>query len=265
MSIYTHDLFQRDNPSLCDQMDGGHRRRTSRKNSELQNSDFTLGDVLGAGRTPIINSAHTMNQLQEHNSNLLIQQMQQMQQQNFLIQQMQQQMVQSNQQQQQGNSQRRRREDTTADEEVVSSSSVLSTNPTQEEEDPTSSDDEEELLGQMIYNSSRTAQLLREQRKEEKKEEAALSIASLRTHAIANPPMTHKPSNYNMICKRKSSSDSSNKEMESAPKKKRMLKSFPQRMDELRVYAVTLPHENVRAYSYFYVCSLFACLSYSTY
>ena len=104
MSIYTHDLFQRDNPSLCDQMDGGHRRRTSRKNSELQNSDLTLGDMLGAGRTPIINSAHTMNQLQEHNSNLLIQQMQQMQQQNFLIQQMQQQMVQSNQQQQ-GNSQ----------------------------------------------------------------------------------------------------------------------------------------------------------------
>ena len=106
MSIYTHDLFQRDNPSLCDQMDGGYRRRTSRKNSELQNSDLTLGDMLGAGRTPIINSAHTMNQLQEHDSNLLIQQMQQMQQLNFLIQQMQQQMVQSNQQQQQqGNSQ----------------------------------------------------------------------------------------------------------------------------------------------------------------
>ena len=36
MSIYTHQKFLRDNPALCELMDGGHRRRTSLKGARKQ-------------------------------------------------------------------------------------------------------------------------------------------------------------------------------------------------------------------------------------
>ncbi|KAK1737482.1 heat shock factor family protein [Skeletonema marinoi] len=34
MSIYSHDKFRRDDPELCETMDGGHRRRNARKDEE---------------------------------------------------------------------------------------------------------------------------------------------------------------------------------------------------------------------------------------
>ena len=34
MSIYSHDKFRRDDPELCQTMDGGHRRRNARKDEE---------------------------------------------------------------------------------------------------------------------------------------------------------------------------------------------------------------------------------------
>lgn len=34
MSIYSHDKFRRDDPTLCHSMDGGHRRRNARKDEE---------------------------------------------------------------------------------------------------------------------------------------------------------------------------------------------------------------------------------------
>jgi hypothetical protein len=34
MSIYSHDKFRRDDPTLCHTMDGGHRRRNARKDEE---------------------------------------------------------------------------------------------------------------------------------------------------------------------------------------------------------------------------------------
>ena len=73
-------------------------------------------------------------------------------------------------------------------------------------------------------------------------------------HAIVNPPETHdKPSNYNdEVCKRKSLrkrkslSDGIDKEMESAPKKKHVHKSFAQRIENLRVYKEKHGHINVK-------------------
>ena len=55
---------------------------------------------------------------------------------------------------------------------------------------------------------------------------------------VANPLATYKSSTTNnkKVRKRKNKSNSTNEEMESAPKKKRTLKSFEQRIDDLRAY-----------------------------
>ena len=132
----------------------------------------------------------------------------------------------------------------------ASSSAVISP-----KDDPTSSDDEDEMMGQLIYNSSRTSQLRREQQrgKSEGEEELAPQQHTA-TLIIANPPDTHnKPSpNYNdEVRKQKSLSIGSNEEMESAPKKKMMMKkrirkSFEQRIEDLRAYKEKHGHVNVK-------------------
>ena len=132
----------------------------------------------------------------------------------------------------------------------ASSSAVISP-----KDDPTSSGDEDEMMGQLIYNSSRTSQLRREQQrgKSEGEEELAPQQHTA-TLIIANPPDTHnKPSpNYNdEVRKQKSLSIGSNEEMESAPKKKMMMKkrirkSFEQRIEDLRAYKEKHGHVNVK-------------------
>ena len=139
---------------------------------------------------------------------------------------------------------KRRRGDTAAGDDQVASASSRSTNG------PTSFDGEDELSGRLIYNSSRTAQHRREQRQENMEEEAAAQLlASLHTHVVASP-VAHKPSSNNghKLRKRKSRvSDSSNKEMESTPKKKRREnKSFEQRIEDLRAYKEKHGHVNVK-------------------
>jgi len=92
MSIYTHEMFLRDNPGLCQQMDGGHRRRNSTK----EPNDAPRG--LGAVREGNVHQdASNLPQLQQQN--MMIQQMQQMQQQNIMMQQLQAQQQQMNQNQ----------------------------------------------------------------------------------------------------------------------------------------------------------------------
>ena len=135
---------------------------------------------------------------------------------------------------------RGRREDTSAD--AVCLSAVPEFPP---QEDTISSDDEE-LLGQLIYNSSRTAQLRREQQQRQDKMEE--DSAPQQT----NPHVTHQSSISHKVRKRESLSNSSSnsKEMESVPKtkkkKKRMLKSFAQRIEDLRAYKEKHGHVNVK-------------------
>eukprot|EP01083_Nonionella_stella_P227178 806227_1 len=136
---------------------------------------------------------------------------------------------------------RGRREDTSAD--AVCSSAVPEIPP---QEDTISSDsDDDELLGQLIYNSSRTAQLRREQQqRQDKMEEDAAPQQT-------NPHVTHQSSISHKVRKRESLSNSSSnsKEMESVPKtkkKKRMLKSFAQRIEDLRAYKEKHGHVNVK-------------------
>jgi len=151
--------------------------------------------------------------------------------------------------------QRRRERDTTATanaNEVVSSpissSAVLATTATKD--DPASSDDEDEMLGQLIYNSSRTAQLWREQQQQQEKSEGGEELAPQQhtaTVTIANPP------NDPRVCKSKCPSHRTNKEIESAPKKKKkkkkrvqkLRKSFEQRIDDLWAYKEKHGHVNI--------------------
>ena len=131
---------------------------------------------------------------------------------------------------------RRRRENASA-----ASSSTASKNP--------QNNDDEFHLGQSMNNSSHTAHLRREEQLQKKVEkEAALSRASLHTHAIANPPETYGLSLCNEARKRRSSSESiNNKEMGSAPKKKPIpKKSFAQRIEDLRAYKKEHGHVNVK-------------------
>ena len=69
------------------------------------------------------------------------------------------------------------------------------------------------------------------------------------TGTIANPPVTHdEPSNSNdRAHKRKSSSGISDNEMESAPKKNRVTKSFEQQIEALRNYKDKHGHVKRRA------------------
>ena len=138
---------------------------------------------------------------------------------------------------------RRQRGDTSDDLEAVSSSTA-SKNP--------QNNDDELHLGQSINNSSHTAHLRREEQLQKKMEEdeAALLLASLRTHAVADPPETHeKPFICNEARKRRSSSESiNNKEMGSTPpkKKRRANKSFAQRLEDLQAYKEKHGHTNVK-------------------
>jgi len=80
MSIYTHDKFLRDNPALCQQMDGGHRRRNTANSSSFPNG--SVGSGLGmqefGGGGNGIGSFVGSQQLEQH-QNMMVQQMQQLQ------------------------------------------------------------------------------------------------------------------------------------------------------------------------------------------
>jgi len=104
MSIYTHEKFLRDNPNLCQQMDGGHRRRNSQKeSSEDEVSHAGLESSQGPNVASGIHQDNMAQQLQQQNA--MMQQMQQLQQQNMLMQQLQQQQLQQQQHQQMGQNQ----------------------------------------------------------------------------------------------------------------------------------------------------------------
>jgi len=98
MSIYTHEKFLRDNPALCQQMDGGHRRRNSATSSSMTSgSGPSIQESLsqfGMGGNGMGGGVQGMSQ----------QQQQLQQQQNMMMQQMQHQVqVQQQQQQMSGN------------------------------------------------------------------------------------------------------------------------------------------------------------------
>jgi len=97
MSIYTHEKFLRDNPALCQQMDGGHRRRNSSKDSTPASSVNLLGLGQGLGGGMGLTQQDSQ-QLQQQQS-LMMQQMQQLEQQNMMMQAMQQQVQQQQHQQ----------------------------------------------------------------------------------------------------------------------------------------------------------------------
>ena len=98
--------------------------------------------------------------------------------------------------------------------------------------DDSDSDDDDEI-GAMIYASSKTARARR----------AAAEAAS----AVND---SNQSSSYEPHCevrKRKILSASSSKEMENAPKKKRLLNLFEQRVDDLRAYKEKHGHVNVKS------------------
>jgi hypothetical protein len=72
MSIYTHQKFLRDNPALCELMDGGHRRRTSLKGARKQQQQAQGQEVQQHLQKEIL-VMHHMQQMQQN----LIQQQQQ--------------------------------------------------------------------------------------------------------------------------------------------------------------------------------------------
>ena len=71
MSIYTHQKFLRDNPALCELMDGGHRRRTSLKGARKQQQQQAQGQEVQHLQKKIL-VMHHMQQMQQN----LIQQQQ---------------------------------------------------------------------------------------------------------------------------------------------------------------------------------------------
>ena len=98
-------------------------------------------------------------------------------------------------------------------------------------------EDSDEEIGAMIYASSKTARARR------------ASAAEAEPVQI-NDNDSNQSSSYeprSKVRKRKSLSNSSSKGMESAPKKKkRVTKSFEQRIDELRAYKEKHRHVNVK-------------------
>jgi len=100
MSIYTHEKFLRDNPALCQQMDGGHRSRNSHK--ETQDDDDVVLVVGGSSQAGASGSGaghHQDTNMQQFQQQTLMmqQQMQQLHQQNMMMQQLQQQQQQHHQ------------------------------------------------------------------------------------------------------------------------------------------------------------------------
>ena len=71
MSIYTHQKFLRDNPALCELMDGGHRRRTSLKEGRKHQQQQAQGQEVQHLQKKIL-VMHHMQQMQQN----LIQQQQ---------------------------------------------------------------------------------------------------------------------------------------------------------------------------------------------
>ena len=98
-------------------------------------------------------------------------------------------------------------------------------------------EDSDEEIGAMIYASSKTARARR---------------AAAEAEPVQINNSNQSPSSYyeprSEVRKRKSLSNisSNSKEMKSAPKKKRILKSFEQRMDDLRAYKEKHGHVNVK-------------------
>lgn len=73
MSIYTHQQFLRDNPALCEMMDGGHRRRSSIKESQKQ-QDTQDQEVQQLQQNILV-----MQHVQQLQQNMVMQQQQQQQ------------------------------------------------------------------------------------------------------------------------------------------------------------------------------------------
>ena len=94
MSIYSHDKFRRDDPTLCHTMDGGHRRRNARKDEERTRQLYAslqpdmvemLRSQGGAGSSMGMGMDATQSSIQAMQLKLLQQQQQLQQQKNQMM------------------------------------------------------------------------------------------------------------------------------------------------------------------------------------